>query len=244
MSFAITRPNCDRKTGNKNYLAMCNCVTTYLTNVSNSFLLFVYQTSIEEEKIVFTNFLFQLPCALRWQNTKNCIHSFSVNFANFHSHRVCNKPFGLFCFFFPPLLPDPTVSTKGMSRLSSIPSRRSWLVKGEITWLRGKSSFRAWQGEGERQIQRLIMKMIIMMKWNKTFSFQDGGHAHLDLQRHQPHHGGTEGQRRRQVGAQVQQREAVGHAGRPDHAHHLFTTQDGKTVKATRRTDLEVRRTD
>lgn len=83
-----------------------------------------------------------------------------------------------------------------------------------------------------------------MMELNKTFSFQDGGHAHLDLQRHQPHHGGTEGQRRRQVGAQVQQREAVGHAGRPDHAHHLFTTQDGKTVKATRRTDLEVRRTD
>lgn len=99
MSFAITRPNCNRKTGNKNYLAMCNCVTTYLPNVSNSFLLFVYQTSIEEEKIVFPNFLFQLPCALRWQNTKNCIHSFSVNFANFHSHRVCNKPFRLFVFF-------------------------------------------------------------------------------------------------------------------------------------------------
>lgn len=42
-----------------------------------------------------------------------------------------------------PLLPDPTVSTKGISRLSSIPSRLSWLVKGEITWLSGKSSFKA-----------------------------------------------------------------------------------------------------
>lgn len=101
VSFAITRPNCNRKTGNEYYLAMCNCVTTYFPNVSNSFLLFVYQTSIEEEKIVFPNFLFQLPCALRWKNTKNCIHSFSVNFANFHSHRVCNKSFRLFVFFFP-----------------------------------------------------------------------------------------------------------------------------------------------
>lgn len=42
-----------------------------------------------------------------------------------------------------PLLPDPTVSTNGISRFKSIPSLLSWLVNGETTWLRGKSSFKA-----------------------------------------------------------------------------------------------------
>lgn len=46
---------------------------------------------------------------------------------------------------------------------------------------------------------------------------------YLDLQGHQSHHRRAEGQRRRQVGAQVEQRKAVGHTGGADHAHHLMT---------------------
>lgn len=49
----------------------------------------------------------------------------------------------IFFLLIRPLLPDPTVSTNGISRFKSIPSLLSWLVNGEITWLKGKSSFKA-----------------------------------------------------------------------------------------------------
>lgn len=140
--MSSARQNCKRKK------VMCNCVTTYLPNVSLSFLLFFFSfffcitsTSTDEKKMFFkisySNFLL-------WDGKiqKNAFILLMLILQTF----TVTSPFACFLFFFfLPLLPDPTVSTKGIRRLSSIPSRRSWLVKGEITWLRGKSSFRAWQ---------------------------------------------------------------------------------------------------
>lgn len=116
-----------------------------------------------------------------------------------------------------PLLPDPTVSTNGISRLSSIPSRLSWLVKGEITWLRGKSSFKAYNEKKEAKVQHF--------EWISLKSQMSLAQTYLDLQGNQPNHCCAEGQWRGEIGTEVEQWEPICHARGSNHTHHLTTHQ-------------------
>jgi len=65
-----------------------------------------------------------------------------------------------------------------------------------------------------------------------------GADADLDLQGHQSHHRGAEGQRRGEVGAEVEERKPVRHAGGTDHAHHLEKHRESlKKIKNIARND-------
>ena len=65
----------------------------------------------------------------------------------------------------------------------------------------------------------------------------------LDLQSNQPDHRRAEGKWGGEVGAEVEQRQPVRHAGGADHAHHLTTHEEElhKTTQHRRRQQREGR---
>lgn len=55
----------------------------------------------------------------------------------------------------------------------------------------------------------------------------------LDLESNESDHRRAEGQRRGQVGAEVEKRKSIRHAGGTDHTHHLTTHTNTQRIVST-----------